>query len=88
MARPENEFPTIDDARDVLQQLVDKGFGGLPVQMLVVPPSTLVALARDAGGVGERPAIMLEIKARDGAELGLLIASVDNMRSLASGAVQ
>lgn len=86
-ARPESEFPTIEDARDVLQQLVDKGFGKLPVQVLVVPTSTMIALARDAGHAGPKP-IMLEMMAREGADLGVLIASVDGMSSLGGGNLQ
>lgn len=35
-ARPENEFPTIEDARDVLQSLIDKGFGKLPITRTAV----------------------------------------------------
>lgn len=88
MARPESEFPTIEDARDVLQQLIDKGFGKLPMQVVIVPPSTLVALARDAGHTGSKPAIMIEMTARDGADMGVLIASVENMSTLGGGSVQ
>ncbi len=79
MARPESEFPTIEDAQTVLQALVDKGFGQLPVQMVIVPPSTLAILAKDAGHKGSKPAVMLELTARDGAEIGVLIASVETL---------
>lgn len=88
MARPESEFPTIQDARDVLQHLIDKGFGELPMQLVVVPPSTLAALAKDAWHTGSKPAVMIEINARDGAEVGVLIASVDNMNAFSTGSVQ
>lgn len=85
-AKPENEFPTIEDARDVLQVLIDKGFGQLPMQIVLVPASTLAVLAKDAGHVGSKPAVMIEMTARDGAELGVLIASVDNFNAgLAAG---
>lgn len=80
MAKSESEFPTITDARDALQSLVDKGFGELPVQMVIVPASTLFLLAKDAGHVGSKPALMLEMTASAGAELGLLIASVETLR--------
>jgi len=79
MPKPENEFPTIEDGRDVLQQLVDKGFGQLPMQVVIVPSSTLAVLAKDAGHTKSKPAIMIEMFARDGVELGVLIASVDTL---------
>ena len=77
MARPECDFPTIEDARDVLQNLVEGGFGALPMQSVIVPPSTLTVLASSSGHHSNNPAIMLEMFARDGAELGVLFASVD-----------
>lgn len=80
-AKPESQFPTIADARDVLQRLVDKGLGELPVQVLVVPASTLALLAKDAGHTGSKPALMIEMSERDGAEMGILITSAEAMAS-------
>lgn len=77
----EDTFPTIRDASEVLDHLVEKGFGDLPLQFVIVPPSTLAALAKDAGHSGGQPTLMIEMFARDGAEVGLLIASVENLLS-------
>lgn len=57
----ENNFPTIKDYRDLLSDVIDKGFGDLPVQILVVPDSTLQALARHRGERdSDKPAIMMQ----------------------------
>lgn len=79
MPKSESSFPTIIDARDVLQQLIDKGFGELPMQVVVVPASTLATLAKDAGHNSSKPAVMIEAFARDGAEHGVLIVSVERL---------
>lgn len=84
MAKPESEFPTIEDGRDVLQKLVDKGFGKLPMQVVIVPASTLAALAKDAGHAASKPAVMIEMTARDGADMGVLITSVETLSSARS----
>lgn len=55
-ARPESEFPTLNDLRACLDELIARGFGELPVQILVVPDSTLQAIAADA----ETPALMID----------------------------
>lgn len=64
MGRPESEFSTIRDLRDGLSRLVDGGLGDLPVQVLIVPRSTMEAIARDTQGdsydVG-RPALLIEL---------------------------
>jgi hypothetical protein len=49
MSRPENEFPTINDALAILTDLVKDGFGELPVQIIMTPAGTLQALARHYG---------------------------------------
>ncbi len=57
----EEKFPTIRDFRDLLNDLVGKGFGHHPAQILVVPDSTLQALARHGGqSDGGKPALMME----------------------------
>jgi hypothetical protein len=81
MARPESTFPTIRDARDALAQLVDKGLGDLPIQLVIVPASTLAVIAKDAGHTGPKPALMVEITAHDGAESGVLLYAVEAMQS-------
>lgn len=56
----ENEFPTIGDFCDVLNKIRSDGFGDLPAQVLVVPDSTIQALARHAGAKDDdKPALML-----------------------------
>ena len=65
-ARPENEFPTIQQLHDRLSDLIDKGFGELPVQIVVVPDSTLHALANGLGySTDERPALMIDLGSND-----------------------
>ena len=61
MSGLENRYPTLKDASEVLAEMVARGLGGLPLQVIVAPPSTLLALARNAGHeVGGKPALMLE----------------------------
>ncbi|WP_448208177.1 hypothetical protein [Azospirillum sp. sgz302134] len=62
----EHKFPTIKDAADVLAELVLRGLGDLPMQLVVVPDSTIQALARAGGDSGERPAIMVEFGGAEG----------------------
>jgi hypothetical protein len=57
MSRRENEFPTISDARDRLAELVERGFGDLPIQLVIVPGSTLQAIA----GPRDKPALMIDL---------------------------
>lgn len=59
MPRPESEFPTISDFKSLLEDLIEKGFGDLPCQVLIVPDSTLQALARH-GGNTDKPAVMID----------------------------
>ncbi|MCF1502931.1 hypothetical protein L0F51_04015 [Afifella sp. H1R] len=44
--RPENEFPTVKDMSQAIDHLVELGLGDFPVQLLVVPVSTIEAIAR------------------------------------------
>ena len=62
MAETENTFPTIRDLRDRLGDLVEQGLGELPVQILIVPDSTLQAIARNAGQKDDaKPALMIDL---------------------------
>ena len=75
MARLESEFPTIKQLRDCLSELIDQGLGGLPVQILVVPDSTLQVIARASGYEGGKPAIMVDLNAGGtGLPVGLISA--------------
>lgn len=65
--RPENEFPTIGDLHEVLADMVKRGLGALPVQVLVVPDSTLQALARQMVPDGPKlAAAMMEFSPDEG----------------------
>lgn len=65
MARPESEFPTIRDLRDGLSGLVERGLGDHPVQVVVIPSSTMHTIARAMNGPDclkdGRPPLMLEL---------------------------
>ena len=63
LPRPENEFPTIQDLRDGLSTLVENGFGDLPVQLVVVPDSTMQAIS---GVPPEMPVLMIDLATVDG----------------------
>lgn len=72
----ENEFPTISDLHDRLAELIAKGLGALPVQVLIVPDSTLQAIARNAGQKDDdKPALMIDLI--DDAGNSVSIASTD-----------
>jgi hypothetical protein len=67
MAETENTFPTIRDIRDRMNDLVEQGLGELPVQILIVPDSTLQAIARNAGQKDDaKPALMIDLFDGDG----------------------
>jgi hypothetical protein len=66
MALREAEFPTIRDLRDRLSELIEQGLGGQPVQVVVVPDSTIQALARSAGSGDGKPALMVELPGDQG----------------------
>lgn len=58
----EADFPTILDLRDRLSDLIAEGFGAFPVQILIVPDSTIQAVARFMGqGPDDKPALMIEL---------------------------
>lgn len=79
-AVPESNFPTLQDLRDGLSRLVESGLGALPVQVLVVPDSTMQAIARisvpghDHDG---RPALMIELDGGPESRLPVTILSTD-----------
>ena len=58
-----DDLPTIENLRDRLSELVDEGFGDLPVQIVVVPTSTLDTIARACGGSlpGAPPALIIDL---------------------------
>lgn len=60
---PESKFPTIRDVRDQLTTLVERGLGQLPAQIVVVPDSTIQAIALQMGAdPKEGPALMIELR--------------------------
>lgn len=46
----ESKYPTIHDMHAVLTDMVAKGFGDMPAQLVVVPDSTMQALAKVVAG--------------------------------------
>src|SRR6476619_4114643 len=80
-AKPECNFPTIADLRDGLTRLVNGGLGDLPVQVLVVPASTMQAIALSAGHVSEHPALMIELDPAEGSgRLPAQVLSADHLK--------
>jgi hypothetical protein len=65
----ESKFPTILDLRDALSRLIELGVGQFPVQVLIAPGSTMVAVAKVTGAPmaahDNRPPLMIEF---DGAQ--------------------
>jgi len=80
-AKPESDFPTIMDLRDCLSKLVDQGLGELPIQIVVMPDTTIQALAKAQSWDG-KPATMLQYS-RDGKELGVMFISTDRLSGIA-----
>ena len=57
----ESEFATLKDFRDRLTALVEQGLGEHPAQILIVPDSTLQAIARASGQNDcDKPALMID----------------------------
>ncbi len=78
MSEPENRFPTIADLRDELAKLIERGLGDLPVQVLVVPDSTIQALAKTLGPPLAKPALMIELNYEEGSSrLPVTVVSTD-----------
>lgn len=90
MSRPESDFPTIADALAVLRDLDADGFGALPVQIIMAPPSTLMALARHYGRKDiDAPAAMIEMTPdENGGRVPVCIISSDGLASTKPLAVQ
>lgn len=86
MSRPESEFPTIRDLRDGLTKLVEQGIGDLPVQIVIVPGSTMEAVARIVGGKdydATKRALMIELEPADGvARFPVSLVSTDYIAGL------
>lgn len=83
----EDTFPTIADLHGRLSELMAQGLGELPVQILIVPDSTLQAIARNAGQKDDdKPALMIDLCSDDGHSVTL--ASTDRFSGAARVAVQ
>lgn len=68
----EHQLPTIAAIHARLGELVEQGLGELPVQILIVPDSTLQAIARNAGQPDDsKPALMIDLVGEDGGTLTL-----------------
>ena len=79
--RPENEFPTIRDARNALAKLIEDGFGDLPVQLLVAPDSTLQAIAGAMGYRG-KPVVMIDLRSEPPSpRLSFVVISTERLGS-------
>lgn len=67
MPKLESEFPTISDLHDAFASLVKRGLGRLPAQVVVVPDSTLQAIAKAGRNPsGDSPALMVELRGNTG----------------------
>jgi hypothetical protein len=77
MAKPESEFPTIRDVHARLAELVEQGLGDHPCQVLIVPDSTMQAIARASGApMDGKPALMIELSGETG-RMPVTITSTD-----------
>jgi len=75
----ENHYPTIRDVHECLTDLIGRGLGDLPVQIVVAPDSTMQALAVLGGKyTGKKPALMIEFPG-DGARLPVAFISTDRL---------
>jgi hypothetical protein len=83
MAETENKFPTLRDLRDKLSQLVNMGLGDHPAQIIIVPDSTLQAVAKASvpEWANDKPALMVEFDGVDG-RMPVLVYSTDRMQGL------
>ena len=75
----EDKFPTVRDVRDQLSALIERGFGDLPCLILVVPDSTLQAIARASGNQPSCGALMIEFDAKNG-RLPVSLISADRLQ--------
>lgn len=60
----ENTFPTIADLHKAMTNLIERGFGDLPIQIVIAPDSTLQILADRQEG--QKPALMIEWHVQEG----------------------
>jgi hypothetical protein len=84
MSRPESDFPTIRHLRDCLSDLVNYGLGDHPVQIVVVPDSTIQAIAQATGGPdydNSKPVLLIELEIPDGSRLPVSLISTKQMRA-------
>lgn len=66
MSEPENRFPTIRDLHAAMADLIDRGLGDHPVQVVIAPASTMRAIERTVPGVNvdnptRKPPLMIEL---------------------------
>ena len=86
-------LPTVRDLCNGLSRLVEEGLGDLPVQIIVVPDSTLQALARVTGAPAFNPdtvkAKMVEFDGVDG-RLPMMMLTADYLKDhgVSSGKTQ
>jgi hypothetical protein len=78
--KPENQFPTVADLRDQLNALIDEGLGDLPVQVVVVPDSTMRAISTHGGNGQSRPAVMVELGGSKESRLPVTLVSAERMQ--------
>lgn len=65
-----------------MADLVEQGYGGLAIQIIVAPDSTIQSLAKASGGADGRPAIMLEFGGKDG-RMPVSLISIEAARTQA-----
>ena len=59
---PESQFPTIRSFSEALARLVEEGFGDFPAQIMIVPDSTIQAIAQSSGHSADaKPALMIDM---------------------------
>lgn len=80
----ESRLPTINDLALAMAEFAKEGLGDQPVQAVVVPDSTMQALARAAKASLEPPPLMMEVAGRDG-RMPLLVLSADRMAGARGG---
>ena len=89
-ARPENEFATVADTAKSFAELVKRGLGELPVQITVVPASTMRAIASAYGHKDDvsKPALMIELSQESEHRFPVALVSTDYLEGKKQPAVQ
>lgn len=83
-ARPESDFATIADFAERMRGLVEQGLGSLPIQVLIVPDSTLQAIARSVPEFDpNKPALMIDLDSPSG-KMPVCVMTTDRMSGRAS----